>query len=190
MNIFKKKIILASKSPRRKELLTAGGFDFEVRTNSVEEIYPDDLLPMDVAPYLAEKKANAAIGFIKDQEIILAADSIVILNEKIYEKPLDEAEAISMLQELSGNVHTVVTGVCLLSPHKKKVFSGVSKVTMEPLSLAEIQYYVKNYQPYDKAGAYGIQEWIGLCKISKIEGTYTNVKGLPMDLVYLHLKEF
>ena len=188
MEILNKKIILSSKSPRRKQLLEQAGFTFEIRTKEVEENYPDDLPVSEVAPYLAEKKAIACASFLDTEEaILLAADSVVILNEKIYGKPIDFDDAFQILKELSGNIHEVITGVCLLSKKKKKIFAGHSKVHFQPLSDEEINYYLTTCKPYDKAGAYAIQEWIGLCKISKIEGTYSNIMGLPMEEVYREL---
>ncbi len=179
-----KKIILASASPRRSQLLSQAGIAYEIKVPQVEETYPDDLPVEEVAPFLAEKKAEAARSFITDDEIILTADSVVILDGVIYEKPVDRADAIHIISQLSGRVHQVITGVCLLSQKKKQVLSGISKVHFNTLSQEEIEYYVDAYQPFDKAGAYAIQEWIGLCKIAKIEGTYANIMGLPVDLVY------
>jgi septum formation protein len=190
MNIFNKKIILASKSPRRSHLLKEAGFNFEIKTKEVEETYPDELPVSQVAEYLAEKKAMASKEFIQNDEILLAADSVVILKNKIYGKPKDYNDAFQILKALSGNEHQVITGVCLLSKEKKASFSGISDVQIEELSDEEIEYYIRNFKPYDKAGAYAIQEWIGLCKISKIEGTYTNIMGLPMEMVYKKLSEF
>ena len=146
---------------------------------------------MDVAPYLAEKKAVAALEQFKHSSaIILTADSIVLLDDVIYGKPTDAEDAKYILSKLSGQVHTVITGVCLAQAHKRKVFSGISKVHFETLSKEEIDFYVNNYEPFDKAGAYAIQEWIGLCKVKKIEGTYANIMGLPMELVYHELLDF
>lgn len=188
MEILNKKIILASKSPRRKTLLEQAGFTIEIKTKEVEEDYPDDLPAALVAPFLAEKKATACADFLStENDILLTADSVVILNDVIYGKPTDYEDAFKILRNLSGNMHEVITGVCLLSKHKKKVFSGLSKVYFQPLTDEEIHYYISNCQPYDKAGAYAIQEWIGLCKISKIEGTYSNIMGLPMEDVYREL---
>ncbi len=191
MEILNKKIILASKSPRRSQLLGQAGFNFEVKAKEVDEDYPADMPADDVAPYLAEKKAMACLDFLQSaDEILLSADSVVILDEKIYGKPIDYQDAVQILTELSGRVHKVITGVCLLSKHKKKVFSDVSLVHFQPLSQAEIHYYIEHCKPYDKAGAYAIQEWIGLCKISRIEGTYTNIMGLPMEAVFRELEQF
>jgi len=183
-------LILASKSPRRSELLERSNIPFTIRTLEVEEIYPDSLPKADVAEYLAILKAEAARPNMSEDEIILGADSIVILNDTIYGKPKDAEDAHHILRQLSGQVHQVITGVCLLSKTKKVSFSAVSKVWMEELSEAEIAYYVETFQPFDKAGAYAIQEWIGLCKISKIEGTYSNIMGLPTEMVYQALCHF
>jgi septum formation protein len=191
MQIFNKKIILASKSPRRSQLLKEAGFHFEIKTKEVDEIYPEDMPAEQVAPYLAELKAMACREFLRaDDEILLTSDCVVILDGKIYGKPNDLEDAKMILRALSGRVHTVMTGVCLLSNHKKKVFSAISKVHFDELDEEEINYYLEKYQPYDKAGSYAIQEWIGLCKISKIEGTYSNIMGLPMDAVYKELLTF
>ena len=184
------KLILASKSPRRKQLLTEAGFEFEIRTKEVEETYPDTLVVHDVPAFLSDKKAEASRELIQPNEILLAADSVVILNNKIYGKPKDEADAFSIIKALSGNMHEVVTGVTLLSLEKKITFSDVAKVYFNELTEEEIQYYVSNFKPLDKAGAYAIQEWIGLTKISKIEGSYYNIMGLPVHLVYTELQDF
>ncbi len=189
--MIKKKLILASKSPRRSHLLREAGFDFEIKTLDVEETWPDDMPAEEVAPYLAEKKALASAGFLHhEDEILLTADSVVILDHKIYGKPVDYDDAVLILRALSGRVHEVITGVCLLSLSKKKVFADVAKVSFMPLSEKEIHYYIDHYAPFDKAGAYAVQEWIGLCKISKIEGTYSNIMGLPMERVYAELMRF
>lgn len=189
MELFKKKIILASQSPRRSQLLRSAGFNFEVKLSDteVEETYPADLPVEAVAAFLAEKKAAAAFHLIENDEILLTADSIVHLEDTIFGKPRDYDDAFQILSRLSGRAHEVITGVCLWSKKKKVTFSGYSRVFFEQLSPKEIDYYIKNYQPWDKAGAYAIQEWIGLCKVSKIEGTYTNIMGLPVELVYRHL---
>lgn len=182
-------LILASKSPRRSQLLAEAGFKFKIKTKEVKEDYPNHLLPEEVPLFLAEKKAFACQDFLKKKQILITADTVVTKGKHIYEKPKDKADAFRILKKLSGKWHKVITGVCLLSKKKKISFIGVSKVKLEPLSKAEIAYYVEEFQPYDKAGAYAIQEWIGLCKISKIEGTYSNIMGLPVDLVYKHLGE-
>lgn len=191
MEIFRKKIILASKSPRRSHLLREAGFDFEIRAKEVDETYPEDLPADEVAPWLAAKKAEECADFLEtEDQVLLTADSVVILDEVIYGKPFDYQDGIRILSKLSGRVHKVITGVCLLSKTKKKVFADVAYVHFELLSEEEIRYYLDHYAPFDKAGAYAIQEWIGLCKISKIEGTYSNIMGLPMELVYKELADF
>ncbi|HHB78839.1 MAG TPA: septum formation protein Maf [Saprospiraceae bacterium] len=183
-------IALASKSPRRQKLLKEAGFQFRVVLPNIEENYPQDLAPELVPSFLSAKKAQGAINLVKDTEITLAADSIVILDKKIYEKPTNRNHAVDILQSLSGKTHQVITGVTLLSQKKEITFSSLTHVSMEPLTLQEINYYIDNFNPFDKAGAYGIQEWIGHCKISKIEGSYLNVMGLPVNLVYKNLKNF
>lgn len=185
-----RKIILASKSPRRSQLLREAGFNFEVKTAEVEEIYPEELPQRQVAAYLAELKADAAKHLLQNGDILLTADTIVIQGNEIFGKPKDRQDALNILEKLSGNMHEVITGVCLVSMEKSHTFSTVSKVYFEPLSREEIEYYIDQYEPYDKAGAYAIQEWIGHCKISKIEGTYSNIMGLPMEAVYRQLRDF
>ena len=188
---FPYKIILGSKSPRRKEIFAASGFNFEVKTKEVEEVYPNDLDVYAVPEYLAKLKAGAALELIKEDEILLTADTVVIANGKIFGKPKDHDHAVAILRELSGaHKHDVVTGVCLMNKENSYTFSEKSTVYFEELSDEEISYYVSTYKPFDKAGAYGIQEWIGLCKIKKIEGTYANIKGLPMHAVYQALLKF
>lgn len=187
----KKKIILASQSPRRKQLLSEAGFEFEVRVTDIPEDFPEEMPASEVPSYLAEKKAIAAWEmFAQGDEIILASDSVVILDNIIYGKPTDYDEAVSILEALSGRIHQVITGVCILDKHRKEVFSSVANVYFKKLNRSEIDYYIQNYKPYDKAGAYAIQEWIGLCKIEKIEGTYSNIMGLPMEMVYDKLQDF
>ncbi len=183
-------IILASKSPRRSQLLREAGIDFTVQTFDVDESFPPEMPPEEVAPWLAQRKAEAAAHLIQGDEIILTADSVVILDGKIYNKPADYAEAFGMIRALSGRQHTVITGVCLLSKEKEQVFAGVTKVWFAELSDEEIDYYIRTCMPYDKAGAYGAQDWIGHCKITRIEGTFQNVMGLPVDLVYAALQDF
>lgn len=183
-------LILASKSPRRSQLLRDAGFDFTVQSFDMDESFPPEMPPEEVAPWLAQRKAQAAKHLIQQDEIILTADSVVILDGKIYNKPADYAEAFAMIRALSGRQHTVVTGVCLLSKEKEKVLAGITKVWFAELSDEEIDFYVRTCEPYDKAGAYGAQDWIGHCKITRIEGTFQNVMGLPVDLVYAALRAF
>lgn len=182
-------LILASKSPRRSQLLREAGYEFSVAVFDTDESFAEDMPVEEVAPMLARRKAHAAKHLLTDREIILSADSVVILDGVIYNKPADAAEAAWMLRRLSGRQHIVITGVCLLSKERETVFSGVTKVWMEPVTEAEIEYYIRTCQPFDKAGAYGVQEWIGHCKISRMEGTFPNVMGLPVDLVYKALTE-
>ncbi len=181
-------IILASKSPRRSYLLEQAGIPFTVRTQDVEEIFPPDLDPLQIAPFLAELKADGAKDLLQsDKEVMLTADSVVLIDGIKHGKPKNRDHAIETLEKLSGRSHIVVTGCCLLSNRKKEVFSSVAEVWLNEMTREEIEWYVDNYEPYDKAGAYAIQEWVGLAKIYKIEGTYPCVMGLPVDLVYEHL---
>ncbi|MCB0551333.1 MAG: septum formation protein Maf [Phaeodactylibacter sp.] len=190
MNILKKKIILASQSPRRRQLLEQAGFTFEVKAIPIDESFPPDMPVDEVAPYLAQRKAHAARELITGDEVLLTADSVVILGDSIYNKPEDVEDARRILRALSGQVHRVITGVCLLSGDKERVFAGESRVHFAELTEEEIDYYIRTCQPFDKAGAYAIQEWIGLCKIDRIEGTYANIMGLPVDLVYREMGAF
>ncbi len=185
------RIILASQSPRRAQLLREMGVPFIVRPQAVPEDYPPHLAADEVAPFLAHKKARAAAGLLETKrDVLLTADSTVILDETILDKPAGREEAMWTLRRLSGRTHRVVTGVCLRSTSREQLFSAESKVTFEVLQEAEIEYYVDHFQPYDKAGAYAIQEWIGLCKVSAIEGTYSNIVGLPVEPVYRELQRF
>ncbi len=188
MDVLHKRLVLASQSPRRRQLLEEAGFHFELRRAEVEEVYPEALPPEEVAPYLARLKAEGSKHLLEPGEILLTADSVVIRQGRILGKPADRAEAIAMLEQLSGASHTVITGVCLLSQNVERVFSGRTEVWFWPMERREIEWYVDHYRPYDKAGSYGVQEWIGLCRIRKLEGTYANVMGLPVDLVYEELK--
>lgn len=181
-------LILASKSPRRSYLLEQAGIPFTIRTADVEEIYPPETPVMEVAPYLAALKAKGAMHLLEsDEEVLLTADSVVIIDGKIYGKPADREEAVATLRTLSGSKHTVVTGCCLKNRTKEVVFSGVSEVYFSEINDKEINWYIDACQPFDKAGSYGIQEWVGLAKINRIDGTYPNVMGLPVNLVYEHL---
>lgn len=183
-------LILASKSPRRSQLLREAGFQFSVEAFDTDESFPADMPAEEVAPWLAQRKAHAAAHLIKANEIILAADSVVILDGKIYNKPEDYDTAFAMIRALSGRQHTVVTGVCLKAKEKEVLLSGVTKVWFAELSDAEIDFYIQTAQPFDKAGSYGAQDWIGHCKITRIEGTFQNVMGLPVNLVYAALRDF
>jgi septum formation protein len=186
----KPSILLASKSPRRRQLLSELGFEYEVVEQDVEESFPDDLPKLDVPAFLANKKAESVRQQLQKGKVILASDTIVVMNDTIYHKPKDYKDAVRILSELSGNVHQVITGVCLLGEEKKVIFSDISNVYLAPLSPTEIDYYITTFEPYDKAGAYAIQEWIGLAKITKIEGSYNNIVGLPTQKVYQELMRF
>jgi len=189
-SIYDIPLVLASQSPRRKEILEACGFQFKIIIENCDENYPPGLSSKQVAEFLAQKKAKACLKHIKESEVIIAADSIVLIDEKILGKPVNKTEAEVMLKQLSGRCHEVITGVCLLSKTRQRTFSGTSIVHMNNLDSKEIEYYIENFKPFDKAGSYGVQEWIGFCKISRIEGTYSNVMGLPANLVYEELKGF
>lgn len=184
------KLVLASKSPRRQQLLKDIGVDFEIRIKEVEEIYPPELKGKEVALFLSELKAAAFKNSLFPDETLLTSDTIVCLGDKILGKPKDKEHAVDMLNELSGKKHVVITAVTLTSTTKQASFSVSTEVFFKQLSVNEINYYVENYQPFDKAGSYGIQEWIGYIGIEKIVGSYFNVMGLPVKEVYEALIEF
>ncbi|MCL4109167.1 UNVERIFIED_CONTAM: hypothetical protein GTU68_028348 [Idotea baltica] len=165
------------------------GFAVRVFPANIAENYPDDFAPHEIAPYLAEEKARAVHAQLRTMEVLLAADSIVVLDGLVLGKPTSKLNAIETLRKLSGKTHLVYTGVCLMSASTKKTFQAVTEVNFSDLSNAEIEYYVEKYNPMDKAGAYGIQEWLGWCKIKGISGSYSNVMGLPLEIVYEQLKE-
>jgi septum formation protein len=184
-------LILASRSPRRQMLLRGLDLDFQVLVKSIDESYPKDMNCLDVPEYLSKKKAEAInMNGKADNTIVITSDTIVILDGEIIEKPSDEDEAHAMLRRLSGKKHTVVTGVSLTSTTKQQSFSAQSLVHFKELSEQDIRYYVEKYQPFDKAGSYGIQEWIGYIAIEKIEGSFYNVMGLPTQQLYEELLEF
>lgn len=185
------KLLLASGSPRRKELLGQIGLEVEqAHLKDVDESYPSALPPEEVAPYISAKKSAAYAGEMCEGEILVTADTVVIDGGRVLGKPCDAAEASAMLRELSGHTHKVVTGVTLASSRKQITFSEVTEVSFAELSDDEIEYYVEKYRPFDKAGAYGIQEWIGYIGVTGIRGDYYNVMGLPLRRLYEHLKEF
>ncbi len=190
MKAFSHNIILASKSPRRSELLSKSGFNFSIQTVEVEEDYPESMDVYEVPKFLAEKKGTESFSLLQNDEILITADTVVIFDNKIFGKPKDAKSAYKMLETISSKKHTVVTGVCILSREKKISFSDTSYVHLAHLSEEEIRFYVDTYKPFDKAGSYAIQEWIGLCKIEKIEGSYSNIMGLPMQKVYPALVSF
>lgn len=182
------KLILASKSPRRQALLGELGFSFEIRIKEVEEIYPEDLIPHEVPEFLARLKAEPLLPTLQNDEILITSDTIVILENEVIGKPRDFAHAQQILQQLSGKTHEVVTGVALHSKTHQHSFSSLTKVNFRALTAEEIDHYLHAHQPYDKAGAYGIQEWIGYIGVSGIEGCYYNVMGLPVHDLYQALK--
>lgn len=184
------KLILASKSPRRQQLLSELGFDFEIRTKDVEEDYPPHLQRENVALFLSQLKANAFKNELKEKELIITSDTIVCLDNQIIGKPTSRANAIEMLTALSGRMHDVITAVTLTSSQKQTSFFVCTTVFFKSLSVDEITYYIDNYEPYDKAGSYGIQEWIGFIGIEKIVGSYFNVMGLPLKELYDALHAF
>lgn len=180
------KIILASNSPRRKELLGGLGVDFEVRVmKGVDEAYPDTLPAKDVAEYISREKAS--VYDVADDELLITADTVVIVGDDILGKPKDADDAHRMLCEISGRTHQVVTGVCLTTAKEQRSFSVVTDVTFKQLSDEEIDFYIRNHRPYDKAGAYGIQEWIGYIGVTGLNGSYYNVMGFPVQRVYEEL---
>jgi septum formation protein len=190
MDFARYKIILASNSPRRKELMKMAGFEFEVKSKNVEENHPPEKNIDEIPMHLAQKKAKAFLSELGENEIVIGADTIVVLEGKIYEKPNDKPHAIEMLTALSGKTHEVITGVCILSKQKEISFSEKTQVTFNALTREEIEYYVEHYKPYDKAGSYACQEWIGAVAIKRFDGDYFNVVGLPINRVYRELKEF
>ena len=184
------RIILASRSPRRQQLLRELGLKFDVVIKKYTETYPEGLRSEEIARYVAHGKAISFKKEISDKEIVITADTIVWCNNKVLGKPQNSEDAIRILKEISGNTHEVITGVCLYSKTKEVIFSVSTKVTFDTLSEEEIRYYVDEFKPFDKAGAYGIQEWIGIAACSKIEGSYFNVVGLPVQRLYKELQRF
>ena len=183
------KLILASASPRRQQLMKDAGFTFEVRLKNVEEKYPQELHWENVPEYLSKVKASAFREELKADEVLITADTVVCIHDRILGKPADRKEAISMLQELSGNRHLVVTGVSVTTRTEQLSFSSRTDVFFKRLSNEEIEFYVDTYKPFDKAGAYGIQEWIGYIGIERIEGSFYNVMGLTIQKLYETLRK-
>ena len=185
------KYVLASNSPRRKELLAGLGIDFEVRVLSdIDESYPVTLPVADIAEFIAAKKAEAYRATMGADELIITADTVVICGDEVMGKPADDADACRMLRQLSGRVHHVTTGVCLTTRQQQHRFSVTTEVTFKELSDEEISFYVSRYRPFDKAGAYGIQEWIGYIGCTGLNGSYYNVMGLPVQRIYQELQQF
>ena len=186
----KTQIILASASPRRRQLLEALDVDFVIKTKNTDESFGNNTTIREIPCQLAQRKARAFLSEIAENQLVIAADTIVSIDDEVLNKPQNEQEAQTMLQKLSGRCHEVITGVCLLSLHKEKIFYDVTKVFFKSLTEEEIAYYVKKYKPYDKAGSYGAQEWLGMIAIERIEGSYFNVMGLPVHKLYEELKIF
>lgn len=189
-NLKKYKIILASNSPRRRELLSGLGVDYEVKiVPGIDETYPELLNGEEIPVYIAQEKANAYRASLQPDELVITADTIVYVDGMVLGKPVDEADACRMLRMLSGRTHQVITGVCLTTVDFQKSFASVTEVTFDTLSDEEIGYYVEKYRPMDKAGSYGVQEWIGFVGVTGLKGSYYNVMGLPVQRLYKELKE-
>lgn len=190
-NLKKYNVLLASKSPRRRELLTHLRIPFRVVTvGKINEDYPSDMSALEVAQYLSGIKADAYWSIIGDDELLITADTIVVLDNKVYGKPVDAEDACRMLRELSGRVHQVTSGVTVTTKRKRTSFTTVTDVRFVDIPEEDIKYYVDNYMPLDKAGAYGIQEWIGCVAVESICGSYYNVMGLPVHRLYQELRYF
>ena len=182
--------ILGSNSPRRKKILKEIGLEFSIYSSNIDENFNKEIELEDIPIFLAKKKANALKNKLKENDILITADTIVIYNNELLSKPENTYQAKKMLEKLSGKSHKVITGVCLSSKNIKSIFSCETIVTFNDLNKFEIEFYINKYKPFDKAGSYGIQEWIGLIGVKKIEGSYTNVVGLPASMVYTELKKF
>ena len=182
------KLILGSKSPRRSELLNMAAINFEIRVVDTDESFPDSMHVYDAPEFIAKQKADAIQ--IANDEVLLTCDTVVIIDKKIFGKPIDESDAINMLQQLSGRKHEVVSGVCIRTLQNEITFSELTEVFFHPLTDEQIKYYISHYKPFDKAGSYAIQEWIGAVGIQKIVGDYFNVMGLPISRVIIELKKF
>ncbi|EFB93500.1 Maf-like protein [Prevotella bivia] len=184
-------IVLASNSPRRRELLAGLGIEFEVRVlPDIDESYPADLPVMQIAEYIAHEKASAYLLTMKDNDLVITADTVVIIGNEVLGKPKDEEDAKRMLRLISGKTHQVVTGVCLTTTKQQRHFSVSTNVTFKNLPENEINYYITKYKPFDKAGAYGIQEWIGYVGVTSLNGSYFNVMGLPVQKLWEELKKY
>lgn len=191
MNLDHYNIILASNSPRRKELLSGLDLHYKVKTlPDVDESYPENLKGKEIPIYIAKEKADAYLSYIKDDTLLITADTIVLLDGQVYGKPVDLEDAKRMLHKLSGKTHQVITGVCITTKQKQHTFGVTSEVRFAKLEDSEIDYYVDKYKPTDKAGAYGIQEWIGYVAVEYISGSYFNIMGLPVQRLYQELKKF
>ncbi len=189
-NLLRKRLVLASKSPRRKQLLEGLGLSFEIRLKEVEEEFPSDLKAGEIPLFLASLKAAAFRSEMKDDEVIITADTVVWLGDKVLNKPQDRTEALSMLERLSGRAHTVYTAVNIMSNSRSICLLDETEVRFKKLDKNEIEYYVDEFKPFDKAGAYGVQEFIGYIGIDSLNGSFYNVMGLPIHRVYEELKQF
>ena len=190
-NLSKYNILLASNSPRRRELLSGLDINYSVvALPDVDESYPADLVHSEIPTFIARQKAAAYESHMEENTLLLTADTIVWLNGEVFGKPEDEEDAVRMLKSLSGKTHEVITGVCLTSKNKQSAFHVTTTVTFAELDEEEIRYYVEKFRPMDKAGAYGIQEWIGYIGVTQISGSYFNVVGLPIQRLYDELKKF
>lgn len=191
MKVTDYKILLASNSPRREELLRGIDIDFEIKVlPNINESYPLDLPVEEVAEFVAQIKAKSYISILKEDELLITADTVVVLDGTIYGKPINKKDAAEMLRSLSGRTHRVISGVCLTSITKQTSFSVASDVEFEQLTVEEIEYYIERYSPFDKAGSYGVQEWIGYIGVKHINGSYFNIMGLPIQRLYRELISF
>lgn len=189
-NIQHYKIVLASNSPRRRELLSGLNLEYTVRVlPDIDESYPDTLKGEEIPMYISREKAKAYRNSMAEDELIITADTVVCINEKVLGKPRTQEEAKEMLRELSGKTHQVITGVCLMTCGLQRTFSATTQVTFDVLTEDEIEFYVEKFRPLDKAGAYGVQEWIGFVGVSRLEGSYFNVMGLPVQRLHQELKK-
>ena len=183
-------IVLGSNSSRRKKILEKMNIKVEVRASNIDESITSDINIIEIPVFLAQKKSNSLSKDLKEKEILITADTVVIYKNKIITKPKNSLDAKKILEQLSNNTHQVITGVCIRSQNKEHTFSNITEVTFNKLNDNDIDYYIKQFNPYDKAGSYGIQEWIGLIGVKKIKGSYTNVVGLPSSQVYQELNKF
>lgn len=189
-HLKERRLILGSKSPRRNELMAGLGLPFVVKTQEVEENFPSSLSPLRVASYIAQKKAKSFSQNLEERDLLITADTVVIIKDQILNKPSNKEEAMEMLQKLSGNIHQVITGVCMMDVHKTVNFEDLTEVHFKDMEESELREYVENYKPYDKAGAYGVQEWIGYVAVYKMVGSFYNVMGLPVHRIYEELKKW
>lgn len=188
MNKISAHIVLASKSPRRQELIKGLELNYSIHTYDVDESFPSHLKAEAIALYLAEKKADAFPGTLSNHEILVTADTIVWINDQVLNKPIDENDSFSMLKQICGATHQVYTGVCIKTHSQKQLFFDKTDVTCRSMSDDELWYYIKNYHPFDKAGSYGIQDWFGYTAVERIHGCFYNVMGLPVGKLYQAIK--